>query len=224
MMISVAVFTTGIYAQSSSSSIHTRTIDLNEKALSFKLTEEQFELIKDEAYANPKFVTGTIYQDETPIKTGVPMRYNAHADEIEIESGPSSYSALTKDPSIFVKIGPDVYVFAPFEGSRERGGYFNVLHEGKRYNLYKKVTSVFREAKPAASTYARDTPPSFQKSTVYYLVDNGTFLEMPKGKSRIMKMMDGKRKEINDFVKVNKLDIDKEDDLIKVIAYFDSLQ
>lgn len=205
--------------------IYSRTIDINQKSLAFGLTEAEFDAIKDEAYANTNFIDGNIYQEDQLIKSGVPMRYNAFADEIEIKKSPSdvNYGALIKDPEIFVKMGRDLYVFIPFEGSNDKGGYFNVLSDGKTYDLYKKTTATFQEPKKAASTYARDIPPSFTKHITYYLVEDGRFLQMPNTKSRILKMMDSKKNEIKAYIKDHKLDIDKEGDLIQVVAYFDSL-
>ena len=224
----LALSTVAVFSQAANSQydIYSRTIDLNQKSLAFGLTEAQFEAIKDEAYANPDFITGNIYQEDKIIKAGVPMRYNALEDEIEIKKTPTDedYGALIKDPEIFVKMGQDIYLFVPYEGSNEKGGYFNVLRDGETYDLYKKTTSVFREGRKAETTYQRDIPPSFSKSVTYYLVQDGTFLEMPKGKSRILRMMDKNRSEIRSYIKENKLDIDKEPDLIKVISYFDSLQ
>lgn len=205
--------------------IYSRTIDINQKSLAFGLTEAEFDAIKDEAYANTSFIDGNIYQEDQLIKSGVPMRYNAFADEIEIKKSPTdaNYGALIKDPEIFVKMGRDLYLFIPFEGSKEKGGYFNVLSDGKTYDLYKKTTATFQEGRKAASTYARDVPPSFNKHVTYYLVEDGRFLQMPNTKSRILKMMDSKKSEIKSYIKDNKLDIDKEGDLIQVVAYFDSL-
>ncbi len=206
--------------------LYSRTIDIDQKSMAFGLTEAEFEAIKNEAYANPSFVSGNIYQGDKIIKAGVPMRYNALEDEIEIKKTPTdeNYGALVKDPEIFVKMGQDIYLFVPYEGSNEKGGYFNVLSDGETYDLYKKTTSVFREGKKAQSTYERDIPPSFKKNATYYLVEGGTFLEMPKGKSRILRMMDKNKSEIRTYIKENKLNIDKEEDLINVISYFDSLQ
>lgn len=212
-------------AQNNQYDIYARTIDINQKSLAFGLTEAQFDAIKDEAYANTNFINGNIYQEDQLIKSGVPMRYNAFADEIEIKKNSTDvdYGALIKDPDIFVKVGKNLYVFIPFEGSNEKGGYFNVLSDGKNYDLYKKTTATFQEAKKAATTYAKATPPSFSKNVTYYLVEDGRFLEMPKSKSRILKMMNSKKKEINSYVKENKLNIDNEGDLIQLVSYFDSL-
>lgn len=216
-----------VFAQRASTNfdIYSRTIDLNQKSLAFGLTEAQFNSIKDEAYANPNFVQGKIFQEDQLIKDDVPMRYNAFADEIEIKKNASdeNYGALIKDPSIFVKVFKDLYVFVPYEGSNEKGGYFNVLSDGKTYDLYKKTKAVYREPQKAETSYARDIPPSFPKTVTYYLVQNGTFLEMPSSESKILKMMDKKKAEMKKYMKENNIDLDKEQDLIKTISYFDSL-
>jgi hypothetical protein len=211
--------------QSSYVSVYDRTIDINQKSLAFGLTEAQFEAIKDEAYANPNFVQGKIFQEDQLIKDDVPMRYNAYADEIEIKNNPSdeNYGALIKSPDIFVKMFRDIYVFVPYEGSNDKGGYFNVLSDGKTYDLYKKTKATFREPQKAQTSYQRDSPPSFPKTVTYYLVQNGTFLEMPSNKSKILKMMDSKKSEMKKYIKDNNIDLDKEADLVKTIAYFDSL-
>ena len=223
----LALGTTGVFAQASNSQydIYARTIDLNQKSLSFGLTEAAFEAIKDEAYDNPNFLLGKIFQEDQVLKDNVPMRYNAYADEIEIKKNESdqSYGALIKDPDIFVKVGKEIYVFVPYQGSNEKGGYFSVLADGKNYGLYKKTTAVFRGPRVAETSYQRDTPPSFQKTTTYYLVKDGQFLEIPSNKSRVLRMMDSKKKEMNAFIKSNKIDLTKESDLIKTITYFDSL-
>jgi len=205
--------------------IYLRTIDINEKALSFGLTEAEFKGIKNEAYLNPNFMVGNIYQDEKLLKSGVPMRYNAYADEIEIKNHVSeeNYGALMKDPSIYVKIEKDIYVFIPYNDSNEKGGYFNILADGKNYDLYKKTSAVFIEPKKANTSYATNSPPTFEKTTKYYLVQNGKFFEMPSTKSKILKVMDSKKKEVKDYISEKNLDVDKESDLTKVFTYFDSL-
>ena len=147
LTLTFAFMTASLFSQARQSSytnVFDRTIDINQKSLAFGLTEAQFDAIKNEAYANPTFVKGNIYQEDQLAKNDVLMRYNAYADEIEIKKNnfEEDYSALIKDPNIFVKIGSDLYVFVPFEGSKEKGGYFNVLSDGKTYDLYKKTTSI----------------------------------------------------------------------------------
>ncbi|WP_310994223.1 hypothetical protein [Aequorivita marina] len=223
----LALFAVSAFSQRNMSyySVYERTIDINQKSLAFGLTEAEFDAIKDEAYANPNFIKGSIFQEDELIKSDVLMRYNAHADEIEIKknSYTENYSAMVKDPDIFVKIGADLYIFVPYNGSNEKGGYFNVLSDGETYDLYKKTTSVFKEPQKAKTSYDRATGPSFDKSVTYYLVQDGTFLEMPSKRSKVLKVMSAKKNEVKAFIKDNKLDVDEENDLIKVVTYFDSL-
>ncbi len=221
-LASISVFS---QAENNNFDMNSRILDVQQRSLSFGLTEAQFESIKEEAYANSNFVQGKIFQEDQLIKDDVPMRYNAFADEIEIKKNASddNYSALVKSPDIFVKMFRELYVFVPYEGSNEKGGYFNVLSDGKTYDLYKKVTTVFKEPRRAKTSYERDIPPSFTKETKYYLVQNGTFLEMPSSKSKVLKMMNKKNKEIKEFIKKNNIDVGKEADMIKLVSYFDSL-
>lgn len=206
--------------------VHVRTIDLNEKSLAFGLTEAEFEAIKGEAYANSNFIPGNIYQGEEVVSHNVPLRYNAYADEIEVKKNMTDedYGALAKSPDIYVNMLNDIYVYVTNERFPDKSGYFNVLLEGDRYSLYKKVVSTFSPRQEPKSTYDRGAPASFNKTTTYYLVDDGSFYQMPSTRSKIMRMMGDKRKDVQNFVKENKLDVRNETDLVKVIEYFDSLQ
>lgn len=226
LLVSIPIFAqTGGFASHSNYNLGTRMIDVDEKAQSFGLSEAQFDAIKNDAYANPNFIAGNIYQDEQLLKKDVPMRYNAYADEIEIKMDPTkdSYGALTKDPSIYVKLLKDIYVLIPYEGSNEKGGYFSILADGKKYDLYKKVKSVFNEPYVAKTSYESSRGPSFSKQTTYYLVENGKFYELPDSKSKILKVMDSKKKEVKSYIRDNNIDLAKESDLIKLVTYFDSL-
>lgn len=205
--------------------LNNRNIELEEKWQAFGLTEAKFNAIKDDAYATSKFIDGNIYKNDKLLKANVPMRYNAYADEIEIKNtSDSDYGALVKDPSIYVKILKDNYVLIPFNGSIKEGGYFSVLVDGEKYSLYKKVKSTFNQPYVAKTSYERDRDPSFSKTTTYYLVENGKFYELPDSKSKILKVMDNKKKEVKAYIKDNDLNLDDEDDLMKLVAYFDSIQ
>ena len=46
---------------------------------------------------------------------------------------------------------------------------------------------------------------------------------MPTTKSKVLKVMDSKKKEVKDYISENNLDVDNESDLTKVFIYFDSL-
>lgn len=222
----MTLMTNYIFAQwpSSTFDMYSTTINIDQKAKAFGLSASEFEAIKKQAYANANFIEGNVYTDEEPMLKAIPMRYNAAADEIEIKNSSSSdYGALSKDPSIYAKISKDIYVFIPYNGSNEKGGYFNILTEGKHYNLYKKTKATFHEGREAKTSYDSKKPSYFSKDVTYYLVKDGKFYELPSRKSRILKVMDKKKKEVRSYIKDNRLDLNEEADLTKLVTYYDSL-
>lgn len=209
-----------------SSDMRTRMIDLEQRANAFGLSDAEFDAIKDQAYDNSTFLAGSIFKDDQLAKKNIMLRYNANADEIEIKNSTekADYSALNKEPGLYAKIANETYVFVPYQGSNEKGGYFNVVTTGKTYDLYKKTTSVFKPKSFAQTSYDVDRPASFSKSITYFLVDKGgTFYELPTNKNKILKVMGDKESEVKSFMKKNNLDVDKQSDLAKIIDHFNDV-
>ncbi len=215
-------------ANNSAFDVYSRTIDINQKSLAFGLTEAEFKDVEGSPYATKEFMPGVLYQDSKVVQPSVQLRYNVHADEIEIKnmgrSGEENYSALLKDPNIYAKIFNDMYIFVPLDGSVEKGGYFNIVTQGKHFDLYKKTTSLFSPPAKARTTYEKDRRASFTQTDTYYLVSKaGDFYELPNTKSKILKVMDKKKSEVKEYISDNKLDLNKETDLEKLVTYFNSL-
>jgi hypothetical protein len=179
-------------------------------------------------YNHPSYLPGNVYKDNELLATEVALRYNAMADEMEIKESLTTpdeqAKVLTKSPDIFVKINSDIYVFVPYKGGIEGGGYFHVLHEGSKYDLFKKPSKKFTPEKKASSSITRDTPANFSDRPVYYIVTkDGKFYELPSTRSKKLKVFAENKDLIKDYVKEMDLDINEENDLIKIIQYYDSL-
>lgn len=228
MLLGLASLPIFSQANNAAYDFYARTIDINQKSLAFGLTEAEFKDVEGSPYATPEFVSGVIYQDSKVVQPNVQLRYNVHADEIEIKSmgnsGEESFSALLKDPNIYAKIFKDMYIFVPFEGSVEKGGYFNIVTQGEHYDLYKKTTSVFSPPTKARTTYEKDRRASFKQIDTYYLVSKkGDFYELPNTKSKILKVMDKKKSEVKEYISDNRLNLNNEADLEKLVTYFNSI-
>ena len=177
-------------------------------------------------YNNPNYLMGNVYQGKELLANNVGLRYNAVADEIEIKESLASpdeeAKVLTKSPEIFVKIMKDIYIFAPYKGGVEGGGYFNVMYEGTGVDLYKKLKKNFKPAKKATSSITTSTPAKFSDDIVYYLATkDGKFYEMPSSRSKKIKVFGSKKDEMKKYVKENRLDLNDENDLLKAVKYYD---
>jgi|TARA_R100000306_G_scaffold5939_7_gene8344 hypothetical protein len=206
--------------------LQNKKIDVEQRYASFNISKEEFESMEGSPYVNENFIKGNIYKGKELANQNVLLRYNAFADEIEIKKNEQeqSYNALIKDPDIYVKIFQDVYVFVPYNGSNEKGGYFNIVKEGDQFDLYKKTKVTYKEPTFAKTSYQSDKPAKWVDNITYYLVGkDGSFYELPTRRSKVLDVMSEKKKEVKRYIKEQDIDLDEEQDLAKLVTYFNSL-
>lgn len=199
---------------------------LSSRPITINANERNF---SGSAYENKEFVKGYVFKNGKTLASNVALRYNAKRDEIEVKSSPSSSNesarVLVKNDDIYIKILNKVFVYSPVREGIDKAGYFMVIHEGANYSLYKKLTKKFIEGREAINSITRDTPPAFQDKEVYYLVNktDGSFTTFPKSKKGKLKIFSTHKKEVKNFVKTNRLNINKDYDLAKLVKYYDTL-
>lgn len=199
-------------------------IKKNEKGISF----EETNTYTGTPYNHPAYLNGNIYKNDKLLATNVAIRYNAIADEMEIKehlsSRDSDAKVLTKSEAIYVKIADDIFVFVPYQGGVENGGYFEVLFEGKQIQLYKKHVKKFTPEREATSTITRGSKAKFDDRPEYYIVTRtGKFYILPKSNKKKLKVFGNNEKLIKNYVKDNQLNMSDEDDLLKIIKYYDAV-
>jgi len=179
-------------------------------------------------YENQNFLAGEIYHNNKLIADNIPLRYNALMDEMEFkptfETPDSESSALMKSPEVDVRIGAKVFIFVPYQGGVEKGGYFQVLLRGEKIDLFKKFNKKYTPEQKAQTSMSKDIPARFRDNPVYYLVlQNGRFVEIPSRARNFPDAFIDREKEIKDFIKDNKLDIKDENHIIQIVIYYNSI-
>src|SRR5690606_25775764 len=108
----------------------------------YGISVENLKNIKGSPYDQEYFQPGNIYSNEELKISNIQMRYNIFADEVEVnisqDPNKQNINILSKTANLFVKIGPDVYVYVENLSSADLSGYFKVVHEGEHFDLYKK--------------------------------------------------------------------------------------
>lgn len=183
---------------------------------------------KGSPYNNPNYLPGNVYKNNTLLANNVALRYNAVADEMEIKESLTSSNddarVLTKSEDIFVKIAGDIFVFVPYQGGVEKGGYFQVLYEGNQIQLFKKLNKKFTPEKKASSSIVRKTPAKFDDRPIYFLVTTvGKFYQFPKSKKGKFKVFGSNKDVMKKYAKSKNLDINNESDLQALIKYYDTI-
>ena len=179
-------------------------------------------------YNFPDYQIGNIYKGNELFATEVALRYNAVADELEVKESLATSDedarVLPKDPEIFVKIQNDIFVFVPFQGKVEDGGYFHVMYEGKKLDLYKKIIKKVIPGKKASNSLTKDVPTEFRDKSQYFLVTkNGRFYQLPDSKAKKFDIFGANKALVMKYVEENDLDVNNDEDLLKIVAYYDGV-
>jgi hypothetical protein len=114
------------------------------------------------------------------------------------------------------------YFKSPEDESSTEGSYFIVKADGKCQLLIKKnirlqaaeTPKAYQEAKPAKFIHISDT---------YYLKLEDSGAAKVKGKKDILYVLADKKVELDKFISSNKLGTKSEEDLVKIVSYYNSL-
>lgn len=148
------------------------------------------------------------------------VRYNAYKDEVEFEDG-SEIRILPKDQKferIEIISPKQTLVYLNLAG--ESAGYYYEIAGGKTASAYKKIKTNFKDRQPASSPYGTDQPASFTTTPpTYFIVLNGQVIKKPKNQKMITDIIPEKKDAVNSFFKENKIKLEKEEDLKKMITF-----
>lgn len=180
-------------------------------------------------YENKEFIPGYVFRDGKTLASNVALRYNAKRDEVEVKKTVSTANSqarvLRKNEDLYIKIRNKVFVYAPVTEGNEKAGYFMVLQEGDHYSLYKKIEKEFLEGRESVNSITRDTPPAFKTKEIFYLVNkaDGSFAKLPKSRKGKLKLFTDNKKKVKEYINDNRLNINKDYQLIKLVKYYDTL-
>ena len=180
----------------------------------------KYEDIKGSPYYDTNFQLAKVGDNYENIK----VRYNSYKDEVEFQKD-GKVQVLPKE-SVFsrIEILKPKTVLSYLDTNDSMSGYFFELKNGKN-SLYKKIRTDFKDIVHAPNSYASERPATFRTNTpIYYIkTDEGNFLKNPKNEKDILQKNTVKDNQVKAFIKSNKIKLNKEEDLIKLVDYLNSL-
>ncbi|HRZ97029.1 MAG TPA: hypothetical protein P5084_05695 [Paludibacter sp.] len=170
-------------------------------------------------YLNNEFVEGTFnFKDTVPVK--IPLRYNIFRDEIEYQEDGINYVVGNPQALNSVSIGESVLVYLPFI---EKGGYYEVNEMGKCTLLQKRLVKLKPAEEPKAIVGVAIPAEFVRKFDVYYLVVNETKSYKIKNMKSVLTALNDQQSKLKDFIKKEKINNVKKNNLIKIVKYYNSL-
>jgi hypothetical protein len=179
--------------------------------------------IEGTPYLNEQYIEGEIFFGEAN-RTKVPVRYNIFQDLMEYQQ---NGKALVLDPSKkirMVKMGDETFVVEKFSmDGKTKYGFLSILDTGKMTLLSKKMIK-YQQPLQGKALDGGDLPAKFSRlsDAYFYRIGDGELKEVGSLKDVIASLPD-KQEEVKQFAKKEKISPKKEDELLKLVRYYNSL-
>jgi len=184
--------------------------------------------IEGSPYLNDNFILGYIITKDDIKYVDIPLRYNIYNNEIEFEKQEAIFAL--EDPLNYTEIviGRQTFIFSSYTSKKDtkrvnNSSYFEALNTNKELLLLKRYEVLFNKPVPSKG-YVDAKPAEFKKSTVrYYLKFGGAAAQEVGSLKATLLFFGDKSKDVATFVKKEKIKFRKEDDLLKIVAFYNHM-
>lgn len=183
-------------------------------------------------YIDDRFVPCKVYYNDEVIGNFY-YRHNAFNDEVEIKDTqfgeePESSLATIKELRLVDELDDKELALKAYKNKKDvvRNGYLYQLNEGEKYNLFFKNSVKYTEGTNPVNSMVRATPNKFSHFTEYYFMKDGDNLAYHIGgrKSEFLREFEKEQRDsLAVYIKEEKINLKKEEDLMKVFDYLNSI-
>lgn len=178
---------------------------------------------------NQHYQKATFLLNDSSLLEGLPVKYFITRNEFDVKTKAGLRALKGDRVKSFVWIDsatkkPQVFISAR-EFKRPDGtpgvGFFQLITEGK-VGLMKQTEVIFKEANYHEALNVGSRDHKLIKKIHYYYLINNTFSPLPKKK--LDTVFPDHKSEVQRFIKINTLDLNREDHLQALFDYYNSLK
>lgn len=179
-------------------------------------------------------ILGSQYIDETFLSAKisvigdqvVDVRYNVVRDEMEFKRDEMVYQ-MYKTDSLTVSFVKENKIYKVFDYTLKGKGYKGFLisnSTNEKVNFLMKEVIRLVPFKSAVNSYSQDVPAHYKKDgNIYLLKIKSEIVEMPNSKKNLVKLFPNHSTKIEEFLKANKTDFNKEESLLVLVNFLNTL-
>ncbi|MCE7992442.1 MAG: hypothetical protein HEP71_10690 [Roseivirga sp.] len=184
----------------------------------------------DEVKGNPMYFkdwqTGIIIDNRDSVYNDIKLNYNGFEEEFEVQQNNLTFIALNSEYYKKIVIDSDKgldgkIVFEKSPVSKLKGKFLQVLHKGEKISLY-KYFEVRKGEVTVQDVGKTRTFENFQQLPAYYLLKDGK-LSAVRMKKKIFLTELGEKKALEGHMKKNKLSLNKDLDLQKLMKFYEEM-
>jgi len=176
-------------------------------------------------YLYDSYVPGKmIVNDEQTFQ--IMVRYNAYSDVFEMLDDNNRSSALYKlDYVKIIMTGREYQIYSYQDNGKQIEGYLENLSVSGDTKFFRKDSKKFVDLVKAETGYEKDKPAKFVlESPKYYAQKKDESLKEIKLKKKdILALFQSHKNEVSTFVKKQKLNLKRQEDVIKLFDYYNTL-
>lgn len=197
--------------------------------LRMKKKVEYKEEIMGSPYLDENFTISQVFYDNE-LMGDFFVRYNALNSEIEIKESleDTEVKKIIADKKITVKYGAKELRFTTYINKKKetKNGYLSLINDGEKYKLYHRLAIKYVEGKAAANSMVNAVPSRYAPFVEFYYqiegIDRIDHLSQKNGK--LLKQIKKEHKELTKlYLKENDINLSKEEDLMQLFTYLNSL-
>ncbi|MBT8284901.1 MAG: hypothetical protein HKO75_05890 [Flavobacteriaceae bacterium] len=178
--------------------------------------------VQGSPYANEEFVLGKVYAKGQDPYNGL-LRYNAYQDGIEMKTDKGIITLLKRDYLSAVISGKHYRIENYKKNGAIRKTYFVEMNKGNARLLFKQGKKFVQE-RAATSSYSKDKPAKFEDDNSYYIITEGNpGIEIKLKSKDVISALPDHQKEVEAFAKKNKFKMKTEEEILQVLAYYNTL-
>jgi hypothetical protein len=184
--------------------------------------------IEGTPYYNPSWSSGSITLFNKKKYEGVSVKLNLHTDDVlYIEEKTKKELVAIKGSVWEVEVGdPEINGLLvrfrcgyPVTGNNDVKTYYQVLEEGKA-TLLKQLKKIVNEDKPfnSATVIRR-----YETEKSYFIFTGNSMIPLKRKKEDLLEVLADQNEKVDEYIRINKLNIKAEDHLAKIIHYYNTL-
>ena len=183
--------------------------------------------INGSPFFKAEWLNGTVTLADARVIKDINVKYDEVVDKPYVR-GPQDQTVLLNDKvtefSMIDNTGSKTVVRKYKNGFTNIPGftvdsYFEVLADGKVSFLKKKVKVITEDKQYNSAVITK----GFFETTKYYIVSNINSTLVKKDKNSVLAALSDKQTELDAFVKANSLNLKDEDDIVKLVDYYNTL-
>jgi hypothetical protein len=179
-------------------------------------------------YTQPSFTTAKI----APVNKVYLVRYNALTDEMEVKSNAEEdVLVISKKKNYVINQHQNNITYRVLEkvgdDAESELGYYISLEDNDNISLYKKECKrLIKREKPSYGSTASTITTEFKKMRCEFYIEkahNGHAIKIPKRKKEFLALFPEKATAIKEFMKENRIKLNKENSLKKLVKYINTI-